>query len=27
MNATATQLARDLARVVYRRGRDEPRAN
>jgi len=27
MNAAATQLARDLARVVYRRGRDEPRAN
>jgi len=27
MNAAATQLARDLARFVYRRGRDEPHAN
>lgn len=27
MNAAATQLASDLARVVYRRGRDDPRAN
>ncbi len=27
MNAAATQLAGELARFVYRRGRDEPRAN
>ena len=27
MNTVAAQLARDLARVVYRRGRDAPRAN
>ncbi len=27
MNAASAQLARDLARVVYRRGRDAPRAN
>lgn len=27
MNGTATQLASDLARFVYRRERDEPRAN
>jgi len=27
MNAAAMQLARDLTRVVYRRGRDAPRAN
>ncbi len=27
MNAAAAQLARDLARVVYRRGRDAPHAN
>ncbi len=27
MNAAAVQLARDLSRVVYRRGADEPRAH